>query len=136
MAYGINKDFKIWNGIACNNAILDARAGITIGSNVNISSNVSIWTLQHDYRDPYFRCTPEHYGPVVIENRVWIGPSVTVLHDVTIGEGAVVAAGSVVTKSVPPYTLVGGIPAKVIGKRPKELKYNFTGKHRHFLWKI
>ena len=51
----------------------------------------------------------------------------------TIGEGAVVAAGSVVTKDVPPFTLVGGVLAKVIGNRPKDLRYNFTGKHAHFL---
>lgn len=116
-----------------DNAILDAREGIKIGRNVNFSSNVSIWTLQHDYRDPLFRCNPKHYGPVLIDDRVWIGPNVIILHNVTIGEGAVVAAGSVVTKDVPPFTLVGGVPAKVIGNRPKDLRYNFTGKHAHFL---
>ena len=49
-----------------DNAILDARAGIEIGKFVNFSSNVRIWTLQHDYRDPNFECNPEHYGPVKI----------------------------------------------------------------------
>ena len=115
-----------------DNAILDARAGITIGENVNFSSNVSIWTFQHDYRDPYFACNEEHVGPVTIGNRVWIGPNVIILRNVTIGEGAVVAAGSVVTKNVPPYTLVGGVPAKVIGERNKNLKYVFDGNHLPF----
>lgn len=116
-----------------DNAILDARAGINIGENVCFASNVSIWTMQHDYRDPQFRCTAEHYGPVTIDKRAWIGPNVIILHSVHIGEGAVVAAGAVVTKDVPPFTLVGGVPAKEIGKRPEQLTYEFCGKHRHFL---
>jgi len=116
-----------------DNAILDARASITIGSFVNFSSEVHIWTLQHNYRDPEFRCTPAHYGPVKIGDRAWIGPRVTILHSVNIGEGAVVAAGAVVTKDVPPYTVVGGIPAKKIGERPRNLVYTFDGSHRMFL---
>lgn len=116
-----------------DNAILDARAGLKIGSNVCFASNVSIWTLQHDYRDPEFRCTPDHYGPVTIGDRAWIGPNTVILHNVTIGEGAVIAAGAVVTKDVPPFTLVGGVPAKIIGNRPKNLTYKFNGSHRHFI---
>lgn len=116
-----------------DNAMLDARAKIQIGKNVNISSNVSIWTLQHDYRDPEFKCNKEHYGPVIIKDRVWIGPNVTILSNVEIGEGAVVAAGAVVTKDVEPYALVGGVPAKKIGERPRNLTYNFDGSHRHFV---
>ena len=110
-----------------NNAILDARAGLELGENVNLSSNVSIWTLQHDYRDRDFACTPEHFGPVKICDRAWIGPNVIILHDVTVGEGAVVAAGAVVTKNVPPFTLYGGVPARQIGERPKNIRYVFTG---------
>ena len=116
-----------------DNAILDARAGIKIGENVNFSSNVSIWTFQHDYRDPYFACNKDHVGPVKIGNRAWIGPNVIILRNVTIGEGAVVAAGAVVSHDVPPFSLVGGIPAKVIGQRPTDLKYEFTGSHAHFI---
>ena len=116
-----------------DNAILDARAGITIKKNVCLASNVSIWTYQHDYRDPEFRCTEGHFGPVIIEDRAWIGANTVILHDVTIGEGAVVAAGAVVTKDVPPFTLVGGVPAKVIGNRPQNLTYKFNGSHRHFI---
>lgn len=114
-------------------AILDGRAGITIGENVNFSSYVSIWTMQHDYRDPRFQCTPEHYGPVEIKDRAWIGPNVIILHDVTIGEGAVIGAGAVVTKDIPAYCLAAGVPAKVIGERPRNLSYTFNGSHAHFL---
>ena len=109
------------------------RAGLEIGNNVNFSSNVRIWTLQHDYRDPDFACNPEHYGPVKICDRAWIGPHTIILHDVTVGEGAVIAAGAVVTKDVLPYTLVGGGPAKQIGIRPRGLRYEFHGGHPKFL---
>lgn len=66
---------------------------------------------EHRYADP------ENRYDVVIGNDVWIGESVTIIAGVTIGDGAVVAAGAVVTKDVPPYTVVGGVPAKPIKKR-------------------
>jgi len=52
---------------------------------------------------------------------------------VTIGEGAVIAAGSVVTKNVEPFSIVGGVPAKKIGDRSRDLQYQFNGEHRFFL---
>ena len=115
------------------NAILDGRNGIEIGDNVNLSSNVFIWTEQHDHRDPYFRCETQIKRPVIIGNRVWIGPNTIILHSVNIGEGAVVGAGAVVTKDVPPFTIVGGVPAKVIGQRNKDLKYEFDGSYLPFI---
>lgn len=125
---------KIGRGsVIGDNAILDGRAGLTIDENVVFASNVSVWTLQHDYRDPEFRCVEGHYGPVHICKRAWIGPNVIILHDVTIGEGAVVAAGAVITKDVEPFTLVGGVPAKKIGERPRNLIYNLDGSHRPFI---
>lgn len=110
-------------------AILDARSGIYIGKNVNLSSNVRVWTYQHDHSDPNFNCTKDKVGPVYIGDRVWIGPDVTILHSVSIGEGAVVAAGAVVTNDVPPFTIVAGVPAKVIGHRNKNLVYEFSGNY-------
>lgn len=111
-----------------DNCILDARrGGITIGENVNFSSQVHLWTGQHDYNDPFFRSNPSKRGPILIGDRAWIGPNVTILHSVTIGEGAVVAAGAVVTKDVKPYTLVGGVPAKYIGERNHDLRYVLKG---------
>lgn len=114
-------------------ATLDGREGITIGKNVNFSSEVALWTLQHDYNSPTFETTG---GPIVIGDRAWISFRATILPGVTIGEGAVVAANSVVTKDVAPYTVVGGIPAKPIGKRTSDLSYDWTNARRHAPWLI
>lgn len=122
-------NLKIGTGsIIGDNAILDARNGIEIGENVNFSSNVNIWTEQHDHRDAYFRSKTDNACKVKIDNRAWIGPRTTILPGVIIGEGAVVAAGAVVTKNVEPFTIVAGIPASKIGERNKNLKYTFEGK--------
>lgn len=63
---------------------------------------------------------PENDLPVVIEDGVWCGANVTILKGVTIGRGSVVAAGAVVTKSFPPYSIIGGVPAKLIKMRFSE----------------
>lgn len=111
-----------------DNALLDARNGLYIGKNVNLSSNVSIYTEQHDHRDPYFACTERCKQPVVIGDKAWVGSNVVILPGVTIGEGAVCCAGCVVTKDVNPYEVVAGIPAKKINERPRNLKYSFSGR--------
>ena len=113
-----------------DNALLDARCGLTIGNNVNLSNNVSIYTLQHDHRDPQFRCPDptKRKMSVEIDDRVWLGSNIIVLPGVHIGEGAVCCAGCVVTKNVPPYAVVAGIPAKQVGERPQVLEYEFKGK--------
>jgi len=111
-----------------DNALLDARHRLIIGSNVNLSSNVSVYTEQHDYRDELFRSTDRGGDKaVVIGDRAWIGSNVVILPGVTIGEGAVCCAGCVVTKDVEPYSVVAGIPAHTIATRPQTLKYEFDG---------
>lgn len=65
---------------------------------------------------------------VEIGNRVWIGSNVIILPGVHIGEGAVCCAGCVVTKDIEPFSVVAGIPARKVGERPKDLRYNFNGK--------
>lgn len=100
---------------------LDGRGGITIGNNVNMSSEVMVWTWQHDYNDPNFGITA---GEVIIEDYAWISARTIILPNTKIGKGAVVAAGAVVTKNVEPFDIVAGIPAKVIGKRNQNLEYN------------
>jgi len=125
---------KIGEGtIIGDRVILDARNGIEIGKNVNFSSNVQLWTEQHDYNDPFFRCTSQKCGPIRIGDYVWIGPNVIILHNITIGEGAVIAAGAVVTKDVEQYSLVAGVPARKIGERTKDLRYDLKGEHTAFI---
>ena len=100
--------------------ILDGRGGITIGSSVSISHRVNIMTGSHDYKSTNFQGI---FKPIVIEDYAWIGVGATILQGVTIGRGAVVCAGAVVTKDVPAYAVVAGVPAKTIGSRPKNLDY-------------
>lgn len=100
--------------------LLDARGGITVGRNVNISSFVKMQTAKHLVDDPEYR---HEYSSIIVGERVWIGMGAIVLGGVTIGDGAIVAAGSVVTKDVDPFTKVGGIPARPLGTRNNDLKY-------------
>lgn len=100
--------------------LIDARGGVKIGSSVSISFRASLISDGHDPQSPTMETKR---GEIVIDNYVWIGPNTTILKNVHIGEGAVVAAGAVVTKDVPPYTIVGGIPAKEIGLRVHNLNY-------------
>jgi putative colanic acid biosynthesis acetyltransferase WcaF len=79
-----------------------------------------IYTLQHDTDSPEFAVVG---GPVVIEDYVYVGPRVIILPNVRIGRGAVIAAGAVVTKDIPPYAIVGGVPARFIRERTHELHY-------------
>lgn len=88
------------------------QGGIRIGDHVLIGHNVVLATLNHDFA-PYNRATM-HPAPIHIKDRVWIGANATVVPGVTIGENSIVAAGAVVTKDVPPNTIVGGVPAKVL----------------------
>jgi len=87
--------------------------GLNIGDDVMIGPNVSILTSSHPI-EPSQRRAFVVAKPIVIERNVWIAAGATIIGGVTIGENSVVAAGSVVTKDVPPNTLVGGNPAKII----------------------
>jgi putative colanic acid biosynthesis acetyltransferase WcaF len=104
-----------------NNAFLDGRRRLTIGNRVATGAEIMIYTLQHDIDSPSFDVMG---GPVVIEDYVYIGPRAIILPSVKIGYGAVVAAGAVVTKDVPPYAVVGGIPAQYLRERSHDLDYH------------
>lgn len=96
------------------------RFQIRTGSDVSIGPEASILTLGHDPQSQDFS---DRGGDVVIGNRVWIGYRAIVLPGVTIGDGAVVGAGAVVTRDVEPYTIVAGSPAKKVGDRSRNLSY-------------
>lgn len=100
---------------------LDLRGGLEIGDNVSISPDVKLITAQHEINDSKFKYVTKK---IKINNFVWIGTSAIILPGVEIGEGAVIAAGSVVTKNIEPYEVVGGNPAKKIKNREAELNYN------------
>jgi len=94
---------------------LDIRCGLTIGDNVSISQEVMIVSASHDVNDPGFGNVDA--GPTLIGDHVFIGARAMLLPGVTVGRGAVVAAGSVVTKDVSPMAIVAGVPATRIGQR-------------------
>lgn len=103
---------------------LDARGGINVGHDTNISSHTKFITGSHDIDDPEFTAS---FKAINIGHHCWIGTGAIVLQGVSIGDGAVVAAGAVVTKDVPSNTIVGGIPAKVIRQRNPDFNYNVQG---------
>jgi maltose O-acetyltransferase len=109
------------NSTVCFGCYLDNRRGIYIGDNVGIAHDTKIYSLGHDLNDPEFKTKG---SPVIIEDNVFIFSNVLIMPGIRIGEGAVVLSGSIVTKNVEPYTIVGGNPAKKIKDRIKEINYN------------
>lgn len=101
--------------------LLDGRgAKIIIGNNVDIAVDVIIWTLSHDPSSPFHSTYAKN---VIIDDYVWIGARSIIMPGVSIGKGAIIAAGSIVTKDVPSMAIVGGNPAKIIKKRNNILQY-------------
>jgi acetyltransferase-like isoleucine patch superfamily enzyme len=123
------KMFSPWEILIGNNVIihfdclLDGRGKITIGNNVDISFGVKIFSEQHDMQSDHYDTIKK---PVVIKDNVVIGAYSIILPGVKIGTGAVIAAGSVVTKDVDDYTIVGGSPARIIKTRNCSPKYLLT----------
>ena len=93
-----------------------AKDRIEIGENSTLAYGASIITIANPNgpKNKLAAIYPKHTAPVILENNVWVGANATILPGVTIGECSVVAAGALVNKDVPPYTVVAGVPAKVI----------------------
>jgi acetyltransferase-like isoleucine patch superfamily enzyme len=100
--------------------LLDGRSGLEIGENVSISEGAMILTLEHDPNSPEFAARG---AQVVIGDYVFVGARAIILPGVTLGRGAVVAAGAVVRRDVLEYQIVGGVPARPIGQRSPDLRY-------------
>lgn len=102
---------------------LDGRGGLTIGADVSISPECYLISLTHNPQDSHFRAVSK---PVEIGSRVWMGSRAIVLPGVCVEQGAVVGAGSVVTKNVERYAIVAGNPARKIGERNRDLQYSLS----------
>jgi acetyltransferase-like isoleucine patch superfamily enzyme len=124
-------DYSVIESFACiNNAVGDVIIGdhtriglhntiigpVDIGSHVNLAQGITVSALNHNFSDTNKRIDEQGVSTnqVTIEDDVWVGANAVILPGVTIGEHCVVAAGAVVTKDVPPHSLVAGVPAKVI----------------------
>ena len=126
-------DYSVIESFACiNNAVGDVVIGdhtriglhntiigpVDIGNHVNLAQGITVTALNHNFSDTNKRIDEQGVStnPVTIEDDVWVGTNAVILPGVTIGEHCVVAAGAIVTKDVPPHSLVAGVPAKVIKK--------------------
>lgn len=119
--FDARRNVAIGDNVTINSGCyLDNRLPITIGNNVNISHDVKIYTLGHDVDDPYCKAAGK---PVVIEDDAWIFPNVLIMPGVRIGRGAVIYPGSVVTRSVMPFEIVGGNPGRHIRMRKEDIRY-------------
>lgn len=124
-------DYSVIESFACiNNAVGDVVIGdhtriglhntiigpVTIGCHVNLAQGITVTALNHNFEDSDKRIDEQGVSttPVIIEDDIWIGANAVILPGVTIGNHSVVAAGAVVTKNVPPHSLVAGVPAKII----------------------
>lgn len=124
-------NYSVIESFACiNNAVGDVVIGdhtriglhntiigpVDIGNHVNLAQGITVTALNHNFSDTNKRIDEQGVStnPVTIEDDVWVGANAVILPGVTIGEHCVVAAGAIVTKDVPPHSLVAGVPAKVI----------------------
>ncbi|MCY1295265.1 2,3,4,5-tetrahydropyridine-2,6-dicarboxylate N-acetyltransferase [compost metagenome] len=134
LPYRAGQNVKIWDNVQIDSpskleigenvsinrfCILHAGGGIKIGSNTLIGPRVTIYSQNHNYTKKETPIRKQGYTleKVIIGEDVWIASNATILPGVVIGDGCVVGAGSVVTKSLPPFSIAAGVPAKILGTR-------------------
>lgn len=118
-----HKKLSIGSNVTLNEGVhLNAAGGIKIGNWVRIAHGASLISEDHAFDDLSKPIAKQGalYGPITIEDDVWIGAGVKILKGITIGRGAIIGAGSVVTKDVPPFAIAVGVPAKVLRYRGDE----------------
>ncbi len=98
---------------------IEAKGGVSIGNDVSIAHGVTLITATHNYADKEIPIRDQgvELKPIIIESNVWIGAKATILYGLTVEEGSIIGANSVVTKNVEKNTIVAGAPAKVIKMR-------------------
>ena len=111
-------DCEIAEDVALNDAVLDITGGVIIEERVHFGREVMVLSCSHpvNVKEGLKRRTSLECAPIVIKKDAYVASRVTILQGVTIGEGAYIAAGAVVTKDIEPFTLVGGVPARFIRK--------------------
>lgn len=119
------------NTVVNPGVLLDGRISLKIGDNVDIGEQVSFYCGGHDVQSPDYRAFME---PTTVGNRACIYARAMIIRGVNIGEGAVIAAGSIVTKDIPEYTIWAGVPAKKIGERTRDLRYELSQKNVRISW--
>lgn len=119
------------NTVVNPGVLLDGRISLKIGDNVDIGEQVSFYCGGHDVQSPDYRAFME---PTTVGNRACIYARAMIIRGVNIGEGAVIAAGSIVTKDIPEYTIWAGVPAKKIGERTRDLHYELSQKNVRISW--
>jgi maltose O-acetyltransferase len=107
---------------------VDVGASVAIGDRTYIGHDVTLLTLDHEIASSQQRCGELQVGPIAIGSGAWLGSKVIVLPGVTIGDGAIVAAGAVVTRDVPANTIVGGVPARVLRELPSDGSTHVRGR--------
>jgi acetyltransferase-like isoleucine patch superfamily enzyme len=113
--YTIGKDVYIGEDLIIIDE-LEPRCPLSIGDRVSIAERVTLVISSRPNFSCFSKNMPTAYGPITIKEDAWLGTGVIILPNVTIGEGAVVGAGSVVNKNVPPFTVVAGVPARPVRK--------------------
>lgn len=124
--FGISNPEKVSIGSHCNFApgvFITGGGGVTIGDYVGLGPDVKIWSINHRFEDPDTPWLKRGWDktPAVIEGDVWVGANCFVMPGITIGRGAILSAGTILMKSVPPFAIVAGNPGRVVGwrKRPE-----------------
>lgn len=110
----IGSDVSINRGCEFYPSFYNRDATIELGNNIRLGPSIKFLAAGHDYKEINL---PNISAKIIVKDNVWIGANCSILKGITIGEGAIVAAGSVVTKDVGPYEIHGGIPAKKIKER-------------------
>lgn len=106
------------NSIVMGPLHVDLGAEVRIGDRVHVGHDVSLLTISHSLASSWIRSGKSHASGITIGDGAWIAARVVILPGVTVGAGAAVAAGAVVSRDVPPHTLVAGVPARVIKTLP------------------